>query len=90
MDKEKDYFLPNSFSLDAVLDKFQFTEQLKTWSPLDLNWKTEGNLPFQKIVPVLVLILLSFQKHTAAGLTYLGGICKRGFEELYWGTELVW
>lgn len=83
-------FCPKSLSLDAILVKFQLKEQLKTWSPLDLNWKTEGNLPFQKIVPVVVLFPLSFQKHTAAGLTYLGGIFKRGFEELYWGTELVW
>lgn len=90
MDKEKDYFCPKSLSLDAVLVKFQFIEQLKTWSPLNLNWKTGGNLQFQKILPVVVLIPLSFQKHTAAGLTYLGGICKRGFEELYWSTELVW
>lgn len=44
----------------------------------------------QKILPAVVLSPFSFQRHTAAGLVYLSGICERGFEELYWGTELVW
>lgn len=90
MDKAKDNFLLQIPFFGCCLGQISIRRAVKNLKSSGFKLVNTGKPAISKILPVVVLNPLSFQKHTAAGLTYLGGICKRGFEELYWGTELVW